>query len=69
MRADPGLLPAAAVGWRRDKDPEEAALEAEVEGLRKRLEGMRELEPGEEDSIKVGAGLEQGGGGGRRGGA
>lgn len=41
-----GLVP------RRDKTPEEEALEAEVEQLRIKLEGLKELEPGETDTLE-----------------
>lgn len=35
----------------RDKAPEEESMEQEVEELRTRLEGMKELTPGETDTI------------------
>ncbi|GBF92139.1 hypothetical protein Rsub_04486 [Raphidocelis subcapitata] len=36
----------------RDKTPEEEALEAEVEALRARLEGLKELQAGETDTLQ-----------------
>ncbi len=37
----------------RDKAPEEAELEKEVEELRVKLEALKELEPGETDTLET----------------
>lgn len=45
-------LPALPTLLPRDKTPEEEDLEKEVEALRTQLEGMKELQSGEEDTLR-----------------